>query len=562
MKRNFLGLALILTSFFLTMLYIKCASGNIVFRDQLFLIKSGILDKYFSGTLSFQDIWRAASGFRILGYHLLFLLNATFFHLNTHFEMYLSSFVLLIICLLLFKAYSKLLTDVYGHVFIQASFILTSLVLFSLNQWGSLLFGFGFIFISPMLVFLITFFVLEKILAQKKATYLDIVFVFMMLVSILVFGGAYSFGFIGSIFIVIFFHFLTTSRQLNRSLLRILFLVIVTSTIGLVIYHYKIMENNYWPYQRISSGLELLSANMSIVRFLLLSVASSIIGCNFSNNFLNPDIILSIGALLVCIYIYSLRLYISSGLYSRTYLPLFLISYSWLVFISILFARFNYGITYGMASRYTSNTQYGIIAIIWIAIYNFQHVQESSKLRKSILASILMFILVGQFLTYYTEWKIAPYRMQHFEKMRSMAMNPESFSQNDLSLFEANNVTEIIESLEVLKKYNLNVYYDFTSQKLPQIVLKRFGPTDIGAGQPFNVQPSGESAIWAETMNASPYTVVVFNQTELKSVSNKAGTLVTALVPPELFRNAGVFRLYLLDKNTGQKSNKLELIVK
>lgn len=92
-------------------------------------------------------------------------------------------------------------------------------------------------------------------------------------------------------------------------------------------------------------------------------------------------------------------------------------------------------------------------------------------------------------------------------------------------------------------------------------VLKRFGPDEIKAGQPFNRQPNGESAIWAEAENASPATVFVLNGTELESTVSRDGTVVTAPVPGKLYERPGEYSLFLFDKKTAKRSESLKFVV-
>jgi hypothetical protein len=98
-------------------------------------------------------------------------------------------------------------------------------------------------------------------------------------------------------------------------------------------------------------------------------------------------------------------------------------------------------------------------------------------------------------------------------------------------------------------------------QESKPLVFKKFGPTDIKAGQIFNKQPSGESAIWAETENATPTTVFVLNGVPLESAVVSEGKGVTAVVPKNLYEKPGEYPLYLLDTKTNQKSNEMKFIV-
>jgi hypothetical protein len=94
------------------------------------------------------------------------------------------------------------------------------------------------------------------------------------------------------------------------------------------------------------------------------------------------------------------------------------------------------------------------------------------------------------------------------------------------------------------------------------LVLKRFGPEDIRAGQIFNTQPNGESAIWAETEHATPTTVLVLNGVPLESAPQSEGRAVSAIVPRTLYEKPGEYPLYLFDRRTNRKSNEMRFVVK
>lgn len=91
--------------------------------------------------------------------------------------------------------------------------------------------------------------------------------------------------------------------------------------------------------------------------------------------------------------------------------------------------------------------------------------------------------------------------------------------------------------------------------------LTGYGPM-VTAGTPFNIQESGQSAMWALTRNATQSTVLVINETRLASVPAKDGKTVTAFVPNEVFARAGEFPMHLLDVKTGAKSNEIKFVVK
>ena len=96
-----------------------------------------------------------------------------------------------------------------------------------------------------------------------------------------------------------------------------------------------------------------------------------------------------------------------------------------------------------------------------------------------------------------------------------------------------------------------------------KLVLKKIGPTETSAGEVFNKQSNGESALWSETENATPTTVLVLNGVSLDSaLQKKDGTVVTAFVPKKLYEKVGIYSVYLLDTKTNKKSNELKFVVR
>jgi hypothetical protein len=93
------------------------------------------------------------------------------------------------------------------------------------------------------------------------------------------------------------------------------------------------------------------------------------------------------------------------------------------------------------------------------------------------------------------------------------------------------------------------------------LILNRLSPHEIYIGESFNVQPDGESAIWIEAENATENTVLIVNYMELNTTFGSENAL-SAIMPKALCSKAGKKKTYLLDKETGKKSNYLDFFVK
>lgn len=101
-----------------------------------------------------------------------------------------------------------------------------------------------------------------------------------------------------------------------------------------------------------------------------------------------------------------------------------------------------------------------------------------------------------------------------------------------------------------------------SKQETSALLLKKFGPNEVKAGQVFNKQPNGESAIWAETENVTPSTILVLDGVRLESAPHADGKAASAFVPKNLYQKPGEYSLYLLDTKSNKKSNEMKFIVK
>jgi hypothetical protein len=79
-------------------------------------------------------------------------------------------------------------------------------------------------------------------------------------------------------------------------------------------------------------------------------------------------------------------------------------------------------------------------------------------------------------------------------------------------------------------------------------VIEAFGPKEVVAGKPFNVQADGLSAMWVQlSSTANAKSVIVFRNHRLETVVS--GKLLTASVPDELFAYPGEADIYVVDES-------------
>jgi len=87
-----------------------------------------------------------------------------------------------------------------------------------------------------------------------------------------------------------------------------------------------------------------------------------------------------------------------------------------------------------------------------------------------------------------------------------------------------------------------------------------WGPRRTDSGKHFNLQSSGNSAIWIQTENATIDTILVFDGVHLRTTFGSSD-LLTAVIPPKLYAKEGRLDLYLLDPSGGVTSNVTQFVV-
>ena len=90
--------------------------------------------------------------------------------------------------------------------------------------------------------------------------------------------------------------------------------------------------------------------------------------------------------------------------------------------------------------------------------------------------------------------------------------------------------------------------------------LLEVGPREARVGELFYPQPSGNSAIWVRTANATRSTVIVWGEQVLKT-DFTSPELLTAQVPKEFYPTPGIIQVWLADFHAGIRSNSFNVTV-
>jgi hypothetical protein len=89
-------------------------------------------------------------------------------------------------------------------------------------------------------------------------------------------------------------------------------------------------------------------------------------------------------------------------------------------------------------------------------------------------------------------------------------------------------------------------------------ILVSISPASTVAGQAFNMQGDGRSAIGVNFKDATSAAVIVFGTKPLDTAHG--ANFLSAIVPPELYANPGNVPVFIRD--AGGESNKVDFVVK
>lgn len=476
-KKNYIVLLVIFLNFIFLLNYLFRSTANIIYGDQFYsigLIVTKFYEKNFNIFSVLKNVWEFGGIHRGVGGVFFILFNTKYFDFNTQVEIYFGGFILFITSLIIFFYYEKKLP--LKNLITRMLFIPISFIIMNLDQAELLGNGNGLYLFCRMLFFVIVFINFENLIKKRSLKNL-IFFITTLLMNTFLFSAGYTIPFLVALFIIFLLYFFINKSFKNKKFI-IHFLVTVFFCLFIYINGITshIVGYNPEPQRKETSSLfyNITNNTSSFLRFGLLGLTSNIINVNLVTIAKTVDIsdltLLIVGLVLLASYIYSIILFVKNKIYKITYMPLFFIIYAFLIYGSIAITRYSYNSLYpyySMSSRYTLDTHYGLIGIIWILIYsiciekNFNKQKIKVKIFKKIFLPILimLFIITAQIKTAKTEWMIGPYRKEYFNTIRKIALMEKYNNKSEMDLFQnSSNPKLVIDSLKFLKKYKLNVF--------------------------------------------------------------------------------------------------------
>jgi len=408
---------------------------NCVYADQWEIVP--LFDKLYSGTISFTDLFAQHNEHRILLPRLVMLGLGSLTHYNMVAEMYLSWFLLCIICFILFKLFVRLFGFSKGSV---AKFVPVVWLVFGLRQYDNLLWGFQLTYFMVVLFFLLAVYLLAE---SKKcdwrfglATLSGLAGTFSLAAGLLV----WPIGLIQILF---------TARTRSRKLwgLDIVKTVIwtVTGVAVYIVYFSGYIQPPQTPSLQYSIQNPVMAVNFGLVAF----------GSPISLSMLTAT---SVGASLLLLYIF---ICVAAILKPNTlpfkfpFLSLVLFTLSVVAILAITRSGWKGAIAF--ESRYTTMTVLGIIGLYTLILStDIEHIKFKYFLTFFLIALIIAGIGPTSVPIY---WEIG--NNSRFNRQNYASYLITYIYQEDENIIKLYPWPEIVRARsEILIKYKLNVFHD------------------------------------------------------------------------------------------------------
>lgn len=439
-----LGLGLIVQ-----LIYLSISSCNVPIMDYWKYINM-FVEKIYNGGVSFLDIWKNDGIHRSPLQFIYFILNVKLFHMNAQVEIYLGAILMACIVVFLYKLLKKdaLLNNpnrsgIFG--------IILLLVFFNLNQYEIINEQFALSFASRIGLFIICFSFTNKYLSNisdnKQYTFeLGLLYIFIICMV----GSGYFPAVVFSILVTFVFHYVVSYNKEKQNYLIHYVALMICIAIGSLLYMRGISNE---AGVILETQFSFLGFFRDLVLGILGMVGVGVIGFEYS-----ITTTLIVGMVIVSFYICSFLLYLKKRYYERTYLPLLFYLYSFGTMGIIYLGRSGlFGIDYVYSSRYVGETNFALLAFIWIVALYLNEVNGKEKIVKYAMILGVCVIVIGISTSNYKEFQIAPYRKIYGEELIYKIEHIDSLDSEEFKQFQATE-ENVKKGVELMKKYKLGIF--------------------------------------------------------------------------------------------------------
>jgi len=346
--------------------------STVLSRDQWHHLT--MLTRYFNGDFKPSLLLLSHGEHAQLAYNLWFFLNGIFFGLNTQLELFIGLIFLGVFLLVLHREFTLSLNDVNSKIQRQILFFPILLIALSFNQYASFNYSLlSFVAFGSALMMIVFVSLMNRYLIQEKvsAFVLPIMIFVFLLLGIGLAGGGWVI-YLGASFLI-FFPWIITHKPAKRRIL----------SLGGVLFCLGALSS--WIYSICSPRLAGSAQGVGYIIhhlgeagiYILILLANSILDVNALVKSNSMGIAYSVGVILLIAYCLAVIAFFKVKMWEKTYIPLFMISYLWLVALALLIHRFPvFGVSNAASPRYVTTLQIGLLGVIWVFIFAVRNIQS------------------------------------------------------------------------------------------------------------------------------------------------------------------------------------------
>ena len=465
--------------------YVKNATCDVVYSDYIRLVNSYLPDVYDPGRFFVPDVLT-----RIPINYLCRIINVELFGFSVTLERVLGV-ISLGLAGWVFGIYCKNKRIGIGW------FALLMAVMFSLNKWEMMTNGTGWVCTLSISGFLFHFAVLDHAAATRCRNMSDrVLLAILPILLVVLVAGPYSGGY--AVILVLAYGALwladrrgdaeTSSRSWSRKCRRTWCIGALTTVLAMVLYLWSNSQAVYvhrGAVTDVSIAQEFAAQPLFFLRFLLKSVASSVIGVAQIQEleagspwFVRLHLVYLLGLAVFVSYLLALYLNVRFQLYKKTIFPLLLVLSGGCNHLLVLAARWIFlKDEYGMSSRYEIQYQMGIVgilltfALVWSMCREKAQETEADKaktrvpekraartLLKVCMLAFTVLTVFGNAWTTRAEIRTAPYRKAYLQVSRELGRNYRTASDEDLETYLHNDPDAVRDAMRILEENHLNIF--------------------------------------------------------------------------------------------------------
>lgn len=438
--------------------YVKIATCDVVYTDYIRLVNTYLPDVWNPEKFFVPDVLT-----RIPIHYLGRIINTTFFHYSTTFDMALGVLGLGASGLVLGMYCERRQIGVIWYVILM-------FVLFGLNKWEMITNGTGWGHFAAFAGFYYHYLVFDRVFYGQEKKHDRIRLVILPFVITLGMAGPYC-----AVYTVVMVMAYLAAWAMRKDTMtgRQCLVDMISVLIPFLLY---LWSNSYAVEDHagaVNIGLIELARTdiLFFVRFLLKALASMVVGVEVLDSWtaagtISESVMYGMGALLVAGYLSALFFNWKFRLYERTLVPFMLLFAGMGNHAIVLLSRYIFlKDHYGMSSRYALQYQAGILGILltFALLWKILKIQKK-RICCAVIGVFCTVLLAGHGYTDYAELKKAPYRELYGRNIEAIAVQFESVSDDvlretfDYRKSQPDSGQKVREALTILKKQKWNMF--------------------------------------------------------------------------------------------------------